>query len=112
MFSIFRLLTVPWLMFISALVTAGSATALPHNWESESPSPAAGRFFLFDGRAIESEDITDIAQNVVAPIAGGTFVAICLLILFCCFRVKKGPKKEEMGPGSIPEAERPPWARA
>ncbi|KAJ7779738.1 hypothetical protein B0H16DRAFT_1499721 [Mycena metata] len=114
MFSNSHRLTFPWLLFISTLFTAGSVIALPHCRESETPSHTAGSRLLarLDGRAIDSEDVSDIAQKVVAPIAGATFVTICLLIFFCCFRMKKGPKEEDMGPGNVSEAERPPWARA
>jgi hypothetical protein len=62
-------------------------------------------------RVVSYEAITDVAGKVVAPIAGGTFVLIGLLLFFCCFRQRKSPKCEDMGTNNpAPVAERPPWA--
>lgn len=60
----------------------------------------------------ETEAGVDIFTNVVAPVAGATFVGICLLVFFCCFRVRKSPKDTGMAKDSVPlpPAERPPWA--
>lgn len=68
-------------------------------------------FQRLGARAVETGDVSDIAQFVVAPIAGGTFVAVGLLIFVCCFRMRKSPKREDMGTNNpVPVAERPPWA--
>ncbi|KAJ7092513.1 hypothetical protein C8R43DRAFT_1244577 [Mycena crocata] len=55
------------------------------------------------------ESAFELGKTGVGLIAGGTFVAICLLIFVIFFRVRKKPKEGESR--SLPEADRPPWAK-
>ncbi|KAJ7839181.1 hypothetical protein B0H13DRAFT_2343188 [Mycena leptocephala] len=103
------------LPLIWVLLIAGSVTALPiiSNFETPHRLGDGSRSLLttLGAGVVSYEAITDVAGKVVAPIAGGTVVLICLLLFFCCFRQRKSPKFEDMGTNNpAPVAERPPWA--
>ncbi|KAF7377198.1 hypothetical protein MSAN_00139500 [Mycena sanguinolenta] len=105
---------------IGVLFFAGSATAFPiihiNSVNSSLSYPGDGPRSLslwnwLAARAIDKGDVKEIAHTFVAPIAGSTAVAIFLIIFVCCFRIRKSPKKEDMGTNNpLPVAERPPWA--
>ncbi|KAJ6531118.1 hypothetical protein B0H19DRAFT_1273342 [Mycena capillaripes] len=75
--------------FACVLFIAGSVAALPTILNSE-----AGPHRLGDGaqlfgqahRVRAVEEAVDNFMRVAGPVAGGTFVAICLIIFVCCFR--------------------------
>ncbi|KAF7368377.1 hypothetical protein MVEN_00159400 [Mycena venus] len=100
-------------MFLCVLLIAGSVAAFPttilNTEDLHHPGDGArSHSQVHTARAINEGDVADISQYVVGPVAGGLFVLICLLVFFFCFRMRKGPTKEDMAP--LPVAERPPWA--
>jgi hypothetical protein len=45
--------------------------------------------------SIREEGVVNLTQFVVGSVAGTTFVTVCLIVFFCCCRVRKTPKEDK-----------------